>query len=192
MTTTRQVDGRLGRPADPHTWPLAPIVDPVYDLMSDMAIITEWELPRQDGLRGLVLYNPEHAEVLLPPDRFSDDYVSESEFLESRAWHHDVRDKGLSSKVLRMRMASSTAGWRNPSSGEELYHAIHALEPTARQTAVVRSWEAEVDDFEIFEAYLDQAYSFRVLAAALHRSGLVRCKSAAFLNKFALPSHESV
>ena len=150
-----------------------------------MTIISEWELPDQRGLRGIVMHNPDYAEALLPSERFSDEYASDAEFFESRTEYDDPAGRGAHSKALKMRMASISAGWETPSSGEELHAAIHAGEPDDRQIAVIRSWEAETDEHEIFEAFLEQAYSFKALAAALHRAGLERCKSAAFMNQFA-------
>ena len=155
-----------------------------------MALVNEWELPGQDGLRGVVMYNPDYAEELLPAERFSDEYTTDDEFLQSRTRYDDPAHRGRNSKALKMRMYSISAGWRRSSSGEEIHDAIHSAEPNARQVAVIRAWEAGIDPHEIFEGFLEQAYSFRELAAALHRAGLQKCASAAFLNVFAVKKRE--
>lgn len=155
-----------------------------------MALVSEWELPGQDGLRGVVMYNPDYAEELLPAERFDDEYATDDEFLRSRTRYDDPAHRGRNSKALKMRMHSISAGWRRSSSGEEIHDAIHAPEPTARQVAVIRAWEAGIDPHDIFEGFLEQAYSFRGLAAALHRAGLRKCASAAFLNVFAAKKRE--
>lgn len=150
-----------------------------------MPIISEWELPRQDGLYGVVRYNPEYAESLEPAELFSDEYAPEEMFLDSHGPFDDPADRGPRSKALRMRVATSTAGWRRPPSGRELYDAIHAIEPTTRQKVLIRTWEAEATDFDLFGGFQEQAYSLRELVAALHRAGVRRCRAASFLNQFA-------
>lgn len=157
---------------------------------SIMAIVSEWDLPRQDSLYGVVMYNPDYAESLEPAGRFSDEYATDEMFFNSRARFDDPADRGVKSKALRVRVATSMAGWRQPPSGKELYEAIHASRPTTRQKVLIRAWEAEADDFDLFGGFQEQAYSLRQLVAALHRAGVRRCRAASFLNQFARKANE--
>lgn len=150
-----------------------------------MPIVSEWELPRQDGLYGVVTYNPDYAETLKPAELFSNEYATEEMFVSSHGPFDNLADRGPRSKALRMRVMTSMAGWRRPPSGEELYHAIHAKEPTDRQKILIRAWEAEATDFDLFGGFQEQAYSLQELVAALNRAGVRRCRAAAFLNQFA-------
>lgn len=155
-----------------------------------MAIVSEWDLPRQDGLYGVVLYNPDYAESLEPAGEFSDEYATDEMFFNSRGRFDDPADRGPRSKALRVRVSTSMAGWRQPPSGQELHEAIHSSAPTTRQKALIRAWEAEADDFDIFGGFQEQAYSLRQLVAALHRAGVRRCRAASFLNQFARKTKE--
>lgn len=87
---------------------------------------------------------------------------------------YDPCRTGPHARVLAGRVASSTAGWVEPPSGQELYHALHARTPTSRQKALVSMWVKEATDAELIEGWVEKAYTPRVLVAAMHRCGCTR------------------
>ena len=76
-------------------------------------------------------------------------------------------------------------GWEQRPSSNELYEAIRARTPTQRERAILECWASEAEWEELLQAWTEHAYTFRELAAALHRAGLSRCRAAAALNSWA-------
>ena len=69
------------------------------------------------------------------------------------------------------RIASSCAGWIEPPTGAEFFEAVRAETPTTRQADIISMWLLEATDDEILLAWAEEAYSFRELVNAIHRSG---------------------
>ena len=87
---------------------------------------------------------------------------------------YDPEATGAASPALHWRVVSSCAGFATPASGEELYHALHAETPTGRQKALVAMWTQEATDGEVLRGWVQAAYTFRELVAAMHRCGCTR------------------
>ena len=74
---------------------------------------------------------------------------------------------------------------RRPTAAE-FYEAVRAEVPTERQRALLDTWATEAEWEELLAAWTEHAYTFHELAAALHRAGLLRCRAAAALNRWAI------
>ena len=81
----------------------------------------------------------------------------------------------------------SCTAWRTVPTAENLYQAIHEPRNTAEETALLLVWFHEADTAEQLYAQLEGAYSWRTLAAALHRTGLIHGEGARRINRFATP-----
>ena len=86
--------------------------------------------------------------------------------------------------TLRLRLCGATCGWKIPATESEFHEALQSRETTARQRNILDAWVTEATAEELFRAWAEGAYTPCRLAAALHRSGLARCKAARFLNNF--------
>ena len=129
-------------------------------------------------------YRPTDPE-LLPAERFSD--------APAPAWQCRLIDAPTSpdqtrecSRSVRFRFAVSCAGWRRRPTAAEFYEAVRAEVPTERQRALLDTWATEAEWEELLAAWTEHAYTFHELAAALHRAGLLRCRAAAALNRWAI------
>ena len=161
--------------ADRGEWEAEP---PLEDLVTDADLP-----PRLVDVAKTTPYRPEDA-LLLPAERFSNRPAS--------AWHGRLinaaaepeRTRGQSQAVA-LRLSRSCSGWEQRPSSNELYEAIRAKTPTQRERAILECWASEADWEELLQAWTEHAYTFRELAAALHRAGLSRCPAAAALNSWA-------
>ena len=126
------------------------------------------------------------APRLLPPSRFRDAEPTE---LERRiaGVTGSPGTTGPNSRTVRIRLAKSCGGWSEPPTAAELHDAVLAETPDGRQQAILMTWASEAEWFELLQARLENAYTFRTLAAALHRIGLTRCPASAALNSWARP-----
>ena len=116
------------------------------------------------------LRSPEHfSRELAPPDPF-----------------FSVQDTAARDGAIKARIARSTAGWRVRPTPAEFHVALRAAHPTERQRAVVEMWAREAAPREMLLAWLQQAYDWRTLVAALHRHGQTRRGELnGYLNLFA-------
>ena len=97
-----------------------------------------------------------------------------------------VEDSERNAKAVRVRIARSTAGWPLRPTAGEFHEAIRETRPTDRQAAIVAMWAQEAEPREMLMAWVQRAYSWRILVAALHRHGLTRRGSLNdYLNCFA-------
>ena len=80
-------------------------------------------------------------------------------------------ETGRQSHAVEGRFLSSCTGWKVPAAAEELYEAIWAESPNRRQEAVLRTWLLESTWGELLAAWVQQAYTWRQLAAAMYRIG---------------------
>ena len=123
---------------------------------------------------------------LLPPEAFHADGETPTD-------RHAIRSAcGLPEDAAKERIAavearffSCTAGWREPPTSEEFYHAVRASAPTPRQKHVIEAWLSEAEHCEILRAWLEEAYSWRDLVGAMHRIGYRRNELGRYLNQFA-------
>ena len=95
---------------------------------------------------------------------------------------------GPNSATVRGRLFSCTAGWPQPPGAADLYESLRAEKPTPRQASMVRAWLQEATLVEIMLAWIEEAYSWRILVRAMHRLGYRDPRLNRYLNQFADPA----
>lgn len=78
---------------------------------------------------------------------------------------------GPNSRTVARRIASACAGWRTPPTSREFFDAVRSEMPSPRQAVIVTMWLREATDDDLILAWAEEAYTFRQLAHAIHRSG---------------------
>lgn len=106
---------------------------------------------------------------LAPAELFSDEPPSRR--LREQTGALGPEGTGRQSRAVEGRFLSSCAGWKVPPTAEELYEAIRAESPSGRQQAVLRTWLLEATWGELLDAWVQRVYTWRELAAAMHRIG---------------------
>ena len=121
--------------------------------------------------------------ALLPPEAFPDTRPDpvEREALDGIP----ATATGANSRSVRVRLASSCAGWPAPPSAAEFYCAVRSPQPNTRECAIVRAWAREATSGEVVRGWLEEAYSWPILVAALHRTGAGHPALNELLNGFA-------
>lgn len=94
---------------------------------------------------------------------------------------------GPDSAAVQARFVSCTSGWPNPPSAGELYRAIRSEKPTPREATIIRAWLREATYSDFLLAWVEEAYSWRDLVAAIHRVGYRRNGLNRHLNQLANP-----
>lgn len=150
--------------------------------------------PTENGPTITVSYgDPWETEpcALLPPGDFhaACETPTDRRALRSRFGFPD-ESTGRNSSTVRSLFMSCTAGWPIPPTSEEFYLALRADEPSSRQKAVIRTWLAEAAYGEIMLAWVEEAFSWRELVAAVHRIGYRRNDLNRYLNQFAKSERE--
>lgn len=113
---------------------------------------------------------------LLPPEAFPD---TRPDPAEREAVDGIVpAETGANSRSVRVRLASSCAGWSSPPSAAEFHAALRALRPDVRQCAIVRAWAREATSGDVVRGWLEEAYSWPILVASLQYRGGVRGRTA--------------
>ena len=127
--------------------------------------------------------------TVLPPGRFSDEPMPEARRRRLRgSWYERARDAGpRNSPIVEGRFAQVCCGWREPPTAGELYEAVHAEAPTARQRAVFTTWLYESPEYELLEGWADGVYTIRELVRAMYRHGWETGPRSQYLNNFAQP-----
>lgn len=127
-----------------------------------------------------------YPDVLGPPDVFADE-VSDRD--ERRRCSHEVPDDetGPDSRTVTSRLRMSCTEWPKAPTARDLHQAIHHPRQTTDETALLLIWFHEADTAEQLYAQLEGAYSWRTLATALHRVGLIHGEGARRINRFATP-----
>ena len=97
----------------------------------------------------------------------------------------DDSETGRNSRTVRWRFRSSCAGWPRPPTPAEFYEAIRAANPDRRQRVVLRAWFTEATDREMAQAWIEEAYTWPMLVAAIHRIRYHRNALNYYLNGFA-------
>lgn len=120
---------------------------------------------------------------LLPPEAFPETQPDrvEREVVDAIP----ASETGPNSRTVRARLASSCAGWPKPPNAPEFFAAIRAVEPTTRQCAIVNTWAREATSGEIMRGWQEEAYTWPLLVAALHRNGAGHHALNELLNGFA-------
>ena len=121
--------------------------------------------------------------MLLPPERFSETRATADTKAKLKTPNR-LDDTGANSATVRRLLSRSCCGWRKPPTAAEFHEALHSDPPTSRQTAILETWAAEADDSELLRAWAEDAYTFRQLARALHRSGIQRSPMSVRLNHY--------
>ena len=122
---------------------------------------------------------------LLPPEAFPTpaDIRPDPE-LRRRGGIPD-EETGPDSHAVYWRFFSSCAGWPVPPTPREFYDAIREENPSRRQRAILRAWFREATNSEILWGWLEEAYTWPILVAAIHRIGYRRNALNHYLNGFA-------
>lgn len=126
------------------------------------------------------------------PEAFSDELAPASYF---DWWPRHIRGrKGRTSEAVTRRIVSSCAGWPRRPNASEFYDAVRAQQPTADQKALVSMWAVEATRIDLFDAWGEHVYTWRMLVAALHRAGPLRTyRLFRFLNRMAMvPEYDGV
>ena len=107
---------------------------------------------------------------LLAPERFSPD-LAETEYYYDAFDGHQAPQRGRRSRALNAVMVTKCAGWDKLPTGEHLYDAFQADEPSERQIVMVRTFFDEGDEQLLMQAWAQQGFSHQALVRALHRAG---------------------
>ena len=94
-------------------------------------------------------------------------------------------ETGPNSRSVRARLASSCAGWPEPPNAQEFYAAVRAPRPSVRQCAIVCAWAREATSGDVMRGWLEEAYTWPILVAALHRANPGHRALNELLNGFA-------
>ena len=78
---------------------------------------------------------------------------------------------GPNSRTVARRIASACAGWRRSPTPREFFDAVRTDKPSPRQAGIITMWLREATDDDLILAWAEEAYTFRQLARAIHRSG---------------------
>ncbi len=78
---------------------------------------------------------------------------------------------GRNALSVRRRLRSSCAGWKRRPTAGDFYDALRADSPDAVQRSLVGVWMREASDAEVALGWIEEAYTFRDLVAAVHRAG---------------------
>lgn len=125
--------------------------------------------------------------TVLPPERFSDEPMPEPQKRRlRRGWYERAKKAGpRNSPIVGGRFAQVCCGWAEPATADELYNAIRAAKPTARERAVFSTWLCESPPHELLEAWADDVYTLRELVSAMYAHGWQTGPRSQYLNNFA-------
>ena len=137
------------------------------------------EMIERDG--GLYVPFP----ALLSPEHFSNERATpETKAKLKAATRPD--ETGANSVTVRGRLSASCCGWGQQPSVAEFHQALESDPPTNREAAILATWAAEANASELLQGWAEDAYTFRELAAALHRAGIDRSPMSVRLNHYRL------
>ncbi len=101
-----------------------------------------------------------------PSNAFSDEEASPRHF--ERLGEPDAGTARHAAAVVRRRIMSSSAGWKQRPTTGEFYDAVRAEHPARRQRAIVDMWGGEAIFYDFIEAWAPRAYIDRQLVRTLH------------------------
>ena len=145
------------------------------------------EALRRRGMEVVFGAPEDQPTELKPPDAFpGPDEVRPDPELRRQGGVPD-EETGPNSHAVYWRFFSSCAGWPEPPTPQEFYDAVRAPAPTRRQRSVLRTWFREATNSEVFWGWIEEAYTWPILVAAIHRVGYRRNSLSHYLNGFAKP-----
>ena len=100
---------------------------------------------------------------------------------------HHLNAAGPNSRALKFHIASACSGYATPPTSAELYDAFHTATPTPRSEMLIRMWMNEASENDFFDAWREGCYSWRDIAQACHRHGVLDAKNAPMIRRFAFP-----
>ena len=135
--------------------------------------LREW---RRREIRCRVEEDAFRAEPLAPPSAFSDAYAPE---------HPEVEGgRGPESSTIKGLLGGGCCGWGRPPDAAELYDAMRTRRPTPRQLAVAGAFIGEAGIDDLLMAHLEGAFTWRQLAAMIHRLGMETSEFSPYLNRW--------
>ena len=99
--------------------------------------------------------------VLLPADRFSDDYAPADAEVPG--------PKGRKSSVITDLLAGACSGWKQRPDAAEFYEAMRVAAPNARQRAIAGVLINEGTPDQVLLAQLQGAFTWRQLVRSMHQ-----------------------
>ena len=140
---------------------------------------------RRSGME-IVFGDPEDRPCdLLPPEAFpAPEDIRPDPEVRRRGGTSD-EEIGRNSHAVYWRFFSSCAGWPCPPTPGEFYDAIREESPNRRQRTVLRTWFREATNSQILWGWIEEAYTWPMLVAAIHRVGYRRNALNHYLNGFA-------
>ena len=134
----------------------------------------------------IVFGDPEDRPCdLLPPEAFpAPEDIRPDPEVRRRGGTSD-EETGRNSRAVYWRFFSSCAGWPCPPTPGEFYDAIREESPNRRQRTVLRTWFREATNSQILWGWIEEAYTWPMLVAAIHRVGYRRNALNHYLNGFA-------
>ena len=134
----------------------------------------------------IVFGDPEDRPCdLLPPEAFpAPEDIRPDPGVRRRGGTSD-EETGRNSRAVYWRFFSSCAGWPCPPTPGEFYDAIREENPNRRQRTVLRTWFREATNSQILWGWIEEAYTWPMLVAAIHRVGYRRNALNHYLNGFA-------
>ena len=122
--------------------------------------------------------------MLGPAEAFSDELAPR----DPGHWYWpkiDPRRTRENSRAVEFRLGLSFAGSREQQSTRDFYEAVHAKEPSERQQAIVYAFVMQATERDLIRAWVEQAYSWRVMVCALHKAGFDVYQQIRIINEFA-------
>ena len=170
------------RPADPKTLAVAREIVEHYSSRDEEGRIADL---RRSGMEVVFGAAEDRPCELLPPESFpTPEEIRPDAELRRRGGTPDA-ETGPNSRAVYWRFFSSCAGWPQPPTPGEFYDGIRRQNPSRRQRAVLRAWFREATDSEILWGWIEEAYTWPMLVAAVHRIGYRRNALNHYLNGFA-------
>lgn len=120
---------------------------------------------------------------LLPPEAFPETQPDRVE--RETVDGIPPNETGPNSRTVRSRLARSCSGWPEPPDAAEFFAAVRALHPSTRQRAIVTTWAREATSGDIVRGWLEEAYTWPLFVAALHRNDAGHPALNELLNGFA-------
>lgn len=134
-------------------------------------------MQRDAELIALTEITPEMGEstVVLPPERFSNAYApADPNFASER--------RGADAEEIDALLSTCCAGWKQVPTSREFYEAMGTPEPTQREETIINVLITEAPNDVVALAFLQGAFTWRQLAAAMRRRGHYSARLAQYIN----------
>ncbi len=148
----------------------------------------EFTIPREDGPPLCViewLTDPNNVPCEVGRlEAFSDELAGRHVLRRAMPWlGRDETERN--SHTVRSVFQSRCCGDREPPTSEELYDAMRRETWTRRDELVLRTWSIEPSEGEWLRAWMERAYSWRMLARAVKEAGYKIPRRVRWLNSWA-------